>query len=202
LFGLFGLCLEKRQRLFYIYSEGGENPLAFTRKHKEEMLAQYSEWISGSQAIFVMDYAKMTMRNIDELRNRVRNESNGHVHVVKNTLFKMALEQAGYQFKDEFSGRSIIGFTNSDAPVLAKVLSETCKGNVFEFKAGYLDGILLNANEVKSLADLPPLPVMRATLLGVISAPASKLVRTLAEPARSMAAVVKAHSEPESAIAA
>jgi len=48
---------------------------------------------------------------------------------------------------------------------------------------------------VKALADLPPLPVMQATLLGVISAPATKLVRTLAEPARSMAAVVKAYSE-------
>ena len=49
--------------------------------------------------------------------------------------------------------------------------------------------------QVKSLADLPSLPVMRAMLLGVISAPATKLVRTLAEPARSMAAVVKAYSE-------
>ena len=169
--------------------------MAFTRKQKEQMLAQYNEWISNSQAIFVMDYGKMTMRSIDDLRGRIRNEANGHVHVIKNTLFKMALENAGYSYSDEFAGRSIIGFAAEDAPAMAKILNEACKGNIFEFKAGYLDGKELTANEVKSLADLPPLPVMRATLLGVISAPASKLVRTLAEPARGLAAVVKAHSE-------
>ena len=54
---------------------------------------------------------------------------------------------------------------------------------------------MLNASQIKALADLPPLPVMRATLLGTILAPASKLVRTLAEPARGLAAVIKAYSE-------
>jgi large subunit ribosomal protein L10 len=48
---------------------------------------------------------------------------------------------------------------------------------------------------VKSLADMPPLPVLRAQLLGVLLAPASKLVRTLAEPGRSIAGVLKAYSE-------
>jgi large subunit ribosomal protein L10 len=51
----------------------------------------------------------------------------------------------------------------------------------------------LNAAQVKALSDMPPLPVMRATLLGVLQAPAGKLVRTLAEPARGLAAVIKAH---------
>jgi large subunit ribosomal protein L10 len=48
---------------------------------------------------------------------------------------------------------------------------------------------------VKSLSELPPLPVVRAQLLGTLQAPASKLVRTIAEPARSLAAVFKAYSE-------
>ena len=52
-----------------------------------------------------------------------------------------------------------------------------------------------------ALADLPPMPVMRARLLGMLSAPASKLVRTLAEPARQMAAVLKAHSEKPAPVA-
>ena len=52
-----------------------------------------------------------------------------------------------------------------------------------------------SADEIKMLADLPPLPVMRARILGILNAPASKLVRTLAEPARQIAAVVKAYSE-------
>ncbi len=70
------------------------------------------------------------------------------------------------------------------------------KGNeVFKVKGGYLGVEKLSSAQVKSLADLPPLPVMRATLLGVLQAPAGKLVRTLAEPARGLASVVRAYSE-------
>ncbi len=61
-----------------------------------------------------------------------------------------------------------------------------------------MSGQVLNASQVKALADMPPLPVMRAQLLGVLQAPASKLVRTIAEPARGLAAVVKAFSEKAS----
>ena len=76
------------------------------------------------------------------------------------------------------------------------MFSEAAKGSDnIKVKGGFLGKELLTDKQVKSLADLPSMPVMRAMLLGVISAPASKLVRTLAEPARSMAGVVKAYSE-------
>ena len=64
-------------------------------------------------------------------------------------------------------------------------------------KGGFLGKQFITPVEVKSLADLPPLPVMRARLLGTLLAPASKLVRTLAEPARSLAGVFKAYSEKD-----
>ena len=57
----------------------------------------------------------------------------------------------------------------------------------------------MSASQVKALADLPPLPVVRAQLLGVLNAPASKLVRTLAEPGRQIAAVIKAFADKDSA---
>jgi large subunit ribosomal protein L10 len=58
---------------------------------------------------------------------------------------------------------------------------------------------MMSAAEVRALADLPPLPVMRATLLSTILAPASQLARTLAEPGRQVAAVMKAYSERDAA---
>jgi large subunit ribosomal protein L10 len=74
------------------------------------------------------------------------------------------------------------------------------KGNEFvKVKGGLLSGRSLNPAQVKALADMPPLPVMRATLLGVLQAPAGKLVRTIAEPARGLAGVVKAFSEKAAA---
>jgi large subunit ribosomal protein L10 len=62
-----------------------------------------------------------------------------------------------------------------------------------------MDGKVLTAEQVNALAELPPLPVARGQLLGVISAPASKLLRTLAEPGRSLAQVMKAHADAAAA---
>jgi large subunit ribosomal protein L10 len=152
--------------------------------------------------VFVLNYSKMTMKDIDTLRAKAR-EAGAELHVVKNTLMKLALDEVGIQDKAVFDGASLVGFAFSDAPALAKVLSDaTVKSEIFAIKGGYLGNQPLTPAQVKALADLPPLPVMRAMLLGTISAPASKLVRTIAEPARGLAAVIKAYSEKGAAPAA
>ena len=91
-------------------------------------------------------------------------------------------------------------FAFGDVAGTAKALSDATKSIEFvKVKGGFMDKQALNAAQVKSLADLPPLPVVRAQLLGVLQAPASKLVRTLAEPARQVAAVIKAYSDKNAA---
>lgn len=90
---------------------------------------------------------------------------------------------------------NMVSFAFSDAPGVAKVMSDISKAETFEIRLGYMDEKLISGANVKALANLPTLPVMRGIMLGTILASASKLVRTLAEPARSMAAVVKAFSE-------
>jgi large subunit ribosomal protein L10 len=176
--------------------------LAFSKEHKSELIAQYADWVKQSQGMVALSYNKMNMKEIDTLRAKVR-DAGGELHVVKNTLMKLALEEVGVSNKDIFEGVSLVGFAFHDAPALAKVISDsTVKSEVFVVKGGYLGKEMLNASQVKALADLPPLPVMRATLLGTILAPATKLVRTLAEPARGLAAVVKAYSETGAVAAA
>ncbi len=169
--------------------------MAFTKKQKGEMTAQYEKWLSESQAVFVLDYTSMTMKEIEAFRAKAR-ETGSSVHLVKNTLFTLALQSQGFTVPDFFEGTSLVGFAFNDAPALAKTFADFIKGSdTRKIKGGFLGKEVITAVQVKALADLPPLPVMRATLLGVISAPATRLVRTLAEPARSMAAVVKAYSE-------
>jgi len=169
--------------------------LAFSKEHKSKLIAQYSDWVKQSQGMVALSYNKMSMKEIDTLRAKVR-DAGGELHVVKNTLMKLALDEAGVSKNEIFEGVSLVGFAFHDAAALAKTLSDaTAKSDIFAIKGGYLGKDLLNAAQVKALADLPPLPVMRATLLGTLLAPASKLVRTLAEPARGLAAVVKAYSE-------
>lgn len=169
--------------------------MAFTKKQKGDMTAQYEQWLEKSEALFVLEYTSLNMKEVDALRAKVR-EAGSEIHLVKNTLFNRALDSKGYAMPEFLEGTSLVGFAFGDAPALAKVFAEFVKGSdTRKVKGGYLGKELISSKQVKALADLPTLPVMRATLLGVITSPASKLVRTLAEPARSMAAVVKAYSE-------
>lgn len=169
--------------------------MAFTKNEKGEMSAHYEKWLDKSQAVFVLTYEKMNMKEIDAFRAKVR-DTGSEAHLVKNTLFNRVLEAKGFPKTDFLEKTSMVGFAFGDAAGLAKVFTEATKGSeTIKVKGGFLGKELLDAKQIKSLAELPPMPVMRALLLGVISAPATKLVRTLVEPARSMAAVVKAYSE-------
>jgi large subunit ribosomal protein L10 len=169
--------------------------LAFSKKHKQELLAQYETWMRESKAVYMMSFEHMSMKEIDTLRAKAR-EAGGEAHVIKNTLMEKALQNLGLPIHDnDMVGTTLAGFAFEDVPAMAKTFNEAIKSDSFELKYGYLDGQLISAAQIKSLANLPPLPVMRASLLGTILAPATQLVRTLVEPARSLAAVTKAYSE-------
>jgi large subunit ribosomal protein L10 len=175
--------------------------LAFTKEEKKKMLEQYESWLSKSQAVFMLEYSKMTMKDVDGVRAKAR-EIGAEMHVVKNTIFDLVLNQHGIDAKKYLDRSTLLGFAFNDAPALAKVVNDAAKSDIFKVKGGLLGKQVMSPADVKSLADMPPLPVVRAQLLGVLSAPAAKLVRTINEPARGLAAVVKAHSEKEEAPAA
>jgi large subunit ribosomal protein L10 len=180
--------------------EGGECTLAISKERKDEMVEQYVEWVNQSQAVILTEYTGLTMKALDDLRTRAR-EAGGEFHIVKNTLGKVALEKAGLPVPDHYlEGSTAVGFAFSDAPALAKTMSDFARTSDFlKIKGGYLGKRAIAAEDVKALAELPPLPVMRAQLLGTIMAPASKLVRTLAEPGRQIAAVIKAFADKDNA---
>jgi large subunit ribosomal protein L10 len=170
--------------------------LAFSKQYKGVLISQYGDWLKKSQAVFVLEYTKMSMKEIDSMRVKVR-DVGGQIHVVKNTIMQLALKEAGIS-SDELTGSLLFGFAISNPPAMAKVLVDsTAKSEVFKLKGGYLGGHAFSAASVKSLAELPPLPVVRATLLGVLQAPAGRLVRTLAEPSRQVARVFQAYAERE-----
>jgi len=167
--------------------------LAYTKARKAELLVEYTRLLKESQAVFLLEYSKMGMKDVDAFRAKVR-ETGSRANVVKNTLMELALKECDFA-SEEITGTTLAGFTATDAPALAKVFVDASKSDLFKLKGGYLDGKWVTPSEIKMLAELPPLPVMRARVLGVLNAPASQLVRTLAEPARSLAAVIKAFSE-------
>jgi len=180
--------------------KGGERTLAISKQHKDELVTQYVKWVKQSQAMFVTEYLGMSMKQVDELRAKVR-EAGGEFHIIKNTLGEVALKQAGLPLPPKLlDGSTAIVFAFRNAPEMAKAMKDYARTSEFvKVKGGYLEKRPISAAEVMALADLPPLPVLRAQLLGTIMAPASKLVRTLAEPARQLAAVIKAYADKDAA---
>ena len=177
--------------------------MAISKQHKDELVTQYVKWVTQSQVMIVTEYRGMSMKQVDDLRAKVR-DAGGEFHIIKNTLGQVALKQAGLSLPPKLlEGSSAIVFAFRDAPAMAKVINDYARTSEFvKVKGGYLENRPISAVEVKSLADLPPLPVLRAQLLGTLMAPASKLVRTLAEPARQLAAVIKAYADKEAATSA
>lgn len=174
--------------------------MAFTKEMKAKTIARYEGWIEKSQAIYVLAFSKMNMKTVDGMRAKIR-ETGGEIHVVKNTLFSLVLDEKKLSHQKKFLEKSnIIVFAYNNPAALAKLLSDaTRNSDIFQVKGGFLGTQNISAVQVKALAELPPLPVVRASLLGMLQAPAGKLVRTLAEPARSLAGVFKAYSEKDSA---
>jgi large subunit ribosomal protein L10 len=176
--------------------------LAITKQHKEEVLETYRDWMKRSQAVILVEYTGASMKNMDAIRSKIR-ESGGEFHVVKNTLVRRVFSDNGWNLPEGYFAQSTaISFAFTDPAATAKALSDATKGMEFvKVKGGFMAGQALNSVQVKALSELPPLPVVRAQLLGVLQAPAGKLVRTIAEPARSLASVFRAYSEKAQAAA-
>jgi large subunit ribosomal protein L10 len=175
--------------------------LAFTKQEKKALVETYEKWLKESKAAYVLSYQKMTMKDIDALRAQAR-ETGGEFHVVKNTLMNLALQSAGFEDTGLFDQSSMLAIAFEDAPSMAKIIDKASSTDSFAIKGGYLDGAPLTAAEVQMLAKLPAMPQMRAQLLALISTPATQLVRTIKEPARMIAAVLKSFSEKSPAEAA
>lgn len=170
--------------------------MAISKQHKEEVLAQYADWMKRSQAVILVEYTGARMKDLDSIRAKVR-EAGGEFHVVKNTLARRAFANSGMSLPADLLVKSTaMSFAFTDPASTAKALADATKRNEFvKVKGGFMNGQVLNAAQVRSLAEMPPLPVVRAQLLGMLQAPAGKLVRTIAEPARGLAAVIKAFAE-------
>ena len=96
--------------------------MAKSKSQKEAMLAEYVEWLAKSQAVVLVEYSGLKMKDLDAIRAKAR-ENGGEFHIVKNTLAKIALEKAGYSVPADFAEKSTaIGFAFNDAAGFTKAL--------------------------------------------------------------------------------
>ncbi len=172
--------------------------MAITKERKKELLETYKALINKSQGMVLIEYRGLNMKGMDPLRRKVR-EASGELHIVKNTLALKMLKELGRPAPEElFLQTTAVAFAFSDPPAVAKALTTVAKESEFvKVKGALLGHNVLNAKDVEALADLPPLPVVRAQLLGLISAPALRLAGVVAGGVRQIVNVVKAYADKD-----
>lgn len=170
--------------------------MAISREKKEQLVQKYVDQLKESEAIILADYRGLTVSQLQELRGKIR-EAEGSFAVVKNTLAERALTDAGLPVPEEMLfGPVGIGFCGNNIPGVAKAVADFAKANeALEIKGGLMGEKVISEDDVKNLAKLPSLDVLRAQMLGLINAPATQLVGVVAGGVRQMVNVLNAYSE-------
>jgi large subunit ribosomal protein L10 len=138
--------------------------------NKEASVAELTDQFRNSNAALLTEYRGLTVKQLKDLRKTISEHAT--YAVVKNTLTKIAANQAGISsFDDELAGPSAIAFVHGDTVAVAKSLRDFAKANpLLVVKGGYFDGAPLSAEEVTKLADLETREVMLARLAGAFKA--------------------------------
>jgi len=170
--------------------------LAITKGRKEELVTLYSDLLDRSQAVIFTDYLGLNVAQITNLRNTVR-EANGVYYVTKNTLIKLAMESKGMSPPAAWiEGPTAIGFCFDDAPAIAKVLANYADtSEILKIKGAFLGEKAVSEKDVKTLANLPPMEILQAQILGALAGPMSGLVGVLNSALSGLVGVLDARHE-------
>ena len=168
------------------------------KSEKERIVAELTERLKGAQTLFVADYRGLSVTEIDDLRTKLI-EHGARLTVVKNTLTRRAAEAAGADaLLAMLEGPTAIAFIEADGDMVAvaKALADSARTTrILAIRGGILDGAPIGEEEVKNLATLPPLDVLRGQVLGAITAPLMVVVGLISAPLRDLAALVDARIE-------
>ena len=154
---------------------------------KKVIVADLVERLKAAQAGVIADYRGLTVAQDTELRAKLR-EAGVEYTIVKNTLTRFAANEVGLEGLDPvLHGPTALATSSTDVVAPAKVLVEFAKANEqLEIKAGFVDGKVIDANEVKVYASIPNKETLISKMMGSLQAPIGSLVRTLDEIAKNM----------------
>ena len=158
------------------------------REEKTELLNFLNEIFSNSESVVITENKGLTVAEADELRNKIR-EAGASLRVTKNRIARLALKDTKFEgLADLFKGPVVMAYA-SDPIAACKACVQFAKENEkLVIVGGALSDKMLSLNEIKDLASIPSMDELRAKLIGLLQAPASKLAR-----------VCKAYSEKEAA---
>ena len=168
------------------------------KEDKEQVVKELTERLRASDTLLVADYRGLTMPQIDALRSRLI-ESGARFTVVKNTLTRRAAEAAGADaLLTLLEGPSAIAFLEADGDMVAaaKALADSAReSRVLEIRGGVMQGRAITAEEVQSLASLPPIDVLRGQVLAAIIAPLTAIAGLVSAPLQNLHGLLDARIE-------
>jgi large subunit ribosomal protein L10 len=168
------------------------------KEQKEKVVEELADRLKAADTLLVADYRGLTMPQIDTLRSRLL-ESGAKFTVVKNTLTRRAAEAAGADaLLTLLEGPTAIAFLEADGDMLAaaKALADMAReSRVLAIRGGVLEGRIVSAEEVESLATLPPLEILRGQVLGAIVAPLTSFAGLVSAPLQNLYGLIEARIE-------
>ena len=166
------------------------------RVEKQLLTKEYAARLNASPFFIVAGYQGLTVAHLTELRKRLK-LAGAEIHVVKNSVFRVAAKEAGVgDLNGSLTGQMAVVTGQKDISAAAKALKNfAAEFDKLKLKFGYLDNQRLEEASIIALADLPSIDVLRAKILGLLVAPATKLVTLINTPAVQLAQVIKAKSE-------
>ena len=169
------------------------------RAQKSELITGLAQTLSETSVIVVARNHGLTVAQVTDLRNKMR-QAGASFKVTKNRLARIALEGTPYQpIGDMLTGPTAFA-TSTDPVAAAKVAVEFAKTtDKFEIVGGAMGATVLDINGVKALAELPSLDELRAKIIGLVNAPATKLAQLANAPAAKLARVFDAYATRDAA---
>ncbi len=164
------------------------------RSEKQEFVAALEGVYKESKSVIVTHYHGLTVSQITSLRTALR-EKGAKFKVVKNTLSSIAARNSGLATSvDMFSGPTAVAYS-TDAVAAAKVVVDFAKTNKnLKIICGVIDNQLIDAASVEQVAKLPSLEELRAQIIGILQAPATKIAGVLQAPAAGLARLLSAYA--------
>ena len=176
--------------------------MAISKERKQELITEYKQLLQDHPSFVLTAYSGMTVKELEVLRRRIR-ETGGEFHIIKNKLVGRVFKEADVALpEDTLMGPTAIGFAEEDVIEIMKVIVDAAKeSEALRIKGAIIDGEVYDEAQSQRIADLPPLTVIRAQLVGLIQTPASKLTGLFAGSVKQVASVLKAYAESDAAAA-
>lgn len=160
-------------------------------KRNTQLLDETKQKVDRATAMFFVDYAGLTHKQLEEARNLLRVEDS-EIKITKNTLLNIALKEKKVNVADKLQGPQATLFSYGDPIKTAKVLAAFIKKySLPKIKFGIFEGNIIDDITISKLATLPSKEILVGKLLGLLNSPITKLVYTLNGNITKLAVVLK-----------